>query len=62
MKYWLTFNEINNQMNTDSDLFGWMCSGVRFSQQADPRQVKNAAGGYTFKTGDWEHLDRKSVV
>lgn len=28
------------------------------TKQADPRQVKNAAGGYTFKTGDWEHLHR----
>lgn len=28
------------------------------TKQADPRQVKNAAGGYTFEVGDWERLHR----
>ena len=31
VKYWMTFNEINNQSNTDNDIFGWTNSGVRFS-------------------------------
>lgn len=30
--YWMTFNEINNQMNYRNDTFGWTNSGVRFSQ------------------------------
>ena len=29
--YWMTFNEINNQMNYKNDTFGWTNSGVRFS-------------------------------
>jgi len=28
------------------------------SQKADPRQVKNAAGGYTFQADDWTRLHR----
>jgi 60 kDa SS-A/Ro ribonucleoprotein len=28
------------------------------SRKADPRQVRNAAGGYTFQVGDWERLHR----
>ena len=30
VKYWMTFNEINNQSNTDTDIFGWTNSGIRF--------------------------------
>ena len=32
VRYWMTFNEINNQSNTTNDIFGWTNSGVRFSQ------------------------------
>ena len=30
VKYWMTFNEINNQMNYANDIFGWTNSGVHF--------------------------------
>lgn len=36
VKYWMTFNEINNQMNYDNDLFGWTNSGVIFSRYDNP--------------------------
>jgi len=39
VKYWMTFNEINNQMNLQNDLFGWVNSGVRFSQHENPEEV-----------------------
>lgn len=39
VKYWMTFNEINNQSNTSADIFGWTCSGVRFSGQANPEEA-----------------------
>ena len=32
VKYWMTFNEINNQMNYKNDTFGWTNSGVCFSK------------------------------
>lgn len=32
VKYWMTFNEINNQAETDNDLFAWTCSGVIFAE------------------------------
>ncbi|MFE8699980.1 6-phospho-beta-glucosidase [Cytobacillus sp. FJAT-54145] len=39
VKYWMTFNEINNQTNTSSDIFGWTCSGVRFSKFENKEQA-----------------------
>ena len=30
VKYWMTFNEINNQMNYKNDIFGWTNSGAHF--------------------------------
>ena len=34
--YWMTFNEINNQMNYKNDIYGWTNSGVKFSQYEKP--------------------------
>lgn len=39
VKYWLTFNEINNQSNTCADIFGWTCSGIRYSQFEKPEEA-----------------------
>ncbi|QDP39829.1 6-phospho-beta-glucosidase [Radiobacillus deserti] len=39
VKYWMTFNEINNQTNTSSDIFGWTCSGVRFSEYENKEEM-----------------------
>ena len=39
VKYWMTFNEINNQSNTDTDIFGWTNSGIRFSEFDDPKKA-----------------------
>lgn len=39
VKYWMTFNEINNQMNYKNDIFGWTCSGVKFSEFENPEEV-----------------------
>ncbi len=39
VKYWMTFNEINNQSNTSADIFGWTCSGMRFSQYKNPEEA-----------------------
>ena len=35
VKYWMTFNEINNQSAIDMDIFGWTNSGVIFSQHTN---------------------------
>lgn len=37
--YWMTFNEINNQMNYKNDIFGWTNSGVKFSQYEKPEEA-----------------------
>ena len=37
--WWMTFNEINNQTNTHTDIFGWTNSGVRFSRTDDPERA-----------------------
>ncbi|MBQ4270362.1 MAG: 6-phospho-beta-glucosidase [Clostridiales bacterium] len=39
VRYWMTFNEINNQSNTNTDIFGWTNSGIRFSQLDDPKKA-----------------------
>ncbi len=39
VKYWMTFNEINNQNNTSTDIFGWTNSGIRFSKFDDPKKA-----------------------
>ena len=44
VRYWMTFNEINNQSNTGLDLFGWTCSGIRFSQLERPGAAAVRAG------------------
>ena len=38
VKYWMTFNEINNQKNFKYPLFGYTCSGVIFSEQENPEE------------------------
>ena len=32
------------------------------NKQADPRQTKNEAGGYTFEVGAWKRLDRFLII
>jgi len=46
--YWMTFNEINNQFHTDTDLFGWVNSGLVFSQEDDPERAMYQAAHYEF--------------
>ena len=39
VKYWMTFNEINNQMDTNNPIFLWTNSGVTLSDEDNPREV-----------------------
>ena len=36
VKYWMTFNEINNQRNWRAPLFGYCCSGVVYTEHENP--------------------------
>ncbi len=38
VKYWMTFNEINNQKNYHYPLFGYTCSGVIFNEYERPEE------------------------
>lgn len=38
VKYWLTFNEINNQSNYKYPLFGYTCSGVIYENEPNPEE------------------------
>lgn len=38
VKYWMTFNEINNQKNYAYPLFGYTCSGVIFNEHDNPEE------------------------
>lgn len=39
VKYWMTFNEINNQMDTDNPIFLWTNSGVLVEEDENPEEV-----------------------
>lgn len=39
VKYWMTFNEINNQTNTSADIFSWTNSGFKFSECENKKQA-----------------------
>lgn len=39
VKYWMTFNEINNQKNIDNPIFSWTCSGVLFKEGENREEV-----------------------
>ena len=51
VKYWMTFNEINNQSNTAADIFGWTCSGVRYSRYGRPQEAMYQAVHHQFVAG-----------
>ncbi|MBD2814105.1 6-phospho-beta-glucosidase [Xenorhabdus sp. Flor] len=48
VKYWMTFNEINNQKNVTADIFGWMCSGVKFMEYKKPEEAMYQAVHHQF--------------
>ncbi|MFL7865653.1 6-phospho-beta-glucosidase [Vibrio cincinnatiensis] len=48
VKYWMTFNEINNQANVSADIFGWMCSGIKFSDFERPQEAMYQAVHHQF--------------
>ena len=46
VKYWMTFNEINNQMNVNNPIFGWTNSGVLFDNYPDKEKAMYQCGIY----------------
>ena len=46
VKYWMTFNEINNQMNYHNDIFGWTNGGVHFGQYPEPEKAMYQSSHY----------------
>ena len=38
VRYWMTFNEINNQTNYEYPLFGYTCSGVIYADEPNPEE------------------------
>ncbi len=47
VKYWMTFNEINNQMNFLNDIFGWTNSGAHFGDYDNPEEAMYICGHHT---------------
>lgn len=47
VKYWMTFNEINNQMNYHNAIFGWTNSGARFGDYDNPEEAMYICGHHT---------------
>ena len=44
---WMTFNEINNQMNFKNDIFGWTNSGAHFGDYDNPEEAMYICGHHT---------------
>ena len=44
VKYWMTFNEINNQMDVNNPLFLWTNSGVTVEESENAKEVMYQAG------------------
>ncbi len=51
VKCWMTFNEINNQINYKTDIFGWTNAGVLFSKYATPEKVMYQCAHYQLVAG-----------
>ena len=47
VKYWMTFNEINNQKNFVNDIFGWTNSGAHFGNYPNPEEAMYICGHHT---------------
>lgn len=48
VKYWMTFNEINNQMMTDNPIYAFTNSGILFREGEDPLKTVYQAAHYQF--------------
>ncbi|MEE6710539.1 family 1 glycosylhydrolase, partial [Lacticaseibacillus paracasei] len=48
VKYWLTFNEINNQSLTENPIFAFTNSGLKFKEGEDREQLVYQASHYEF--------------
>ncbi len=48
VKYWMTFNEINNQTETANDLFAFTCSGIIFNEDENREEVTYQAVHHEF--------------
>jgi 6-phospho-beta-glucosidase len=48
VKYWMTFNEINNQRNVDTPIFGYSNSGVIFKEHDKPEEVMYQVAHHEF--------------
>lgn len=46
VRYWMTFNEINNQMDYRNDIFGWTNAGVHFMQYSNPEEAMYQSAHY----------------
>lgn len=51
VKYWLTFNEINNQSLTENPLYAFTNSGIIFKNKEDRKKVVYQAAVYEFIAG-----------
>lgn len=46
VKYWMTFNEIDNQYSAAHDTFSWTCSGYLTSEEENPQRTMFQASHY----------------
>lgn len=61
VKYWMTFNEINNQMDYNNPLFGWTCSGIDYTKEENPQLCMHQALHHQFVASAQTVIEGKKI-
>lgn len=61
VKYWMTFNEINNQMDTGNPIFFWTNSGVKVEADENPQEVLYQVAHYELLASAQAVIEGKKI-
>lgn len=61
VKYWMTFNEINNQMDTNNPIFFWTNSGVKVEADENPQEVLYQVAHYELLASAQAVIEGKKI-
>lgn len=61
VKYWMTFNEINNQMEIDNPLYLWTNSGIKIQKGEDPLKTMYQVAHYELVASALAVIEGKKI-
>ncbi|MFP3325930.1 family 1 glycosylhydrolase, partial [Planococcus sp. SIMBA_160] len=59
--YWMTFNEINNKMDVNNQLFLWTNSGVSVKEGENAKEIMYRAGHHELLASAWAVAKGKEI-